>query len=113
MSLYEVCVMCSVFVFSSRRRHTICALVTGVQTCALPISLSACDGEAQQAQAQPAPPPPEVAVESVRSEDVALTYEYAGRVTGMREVEVRARVGGILLEKLGRASCRESVCQYV
>src|SRR3546814_2278808 len=29
----------SVFVFfSSRRRHTRCALVTGVQTCALPIS---------------------------------------------------------------------------
>src|SRR3546814_18332766 len=27
-----------VFVFSSRRRHTRCALVTGVQTCALPIS---------------------------------------------------------------------------
>src|SRR3546814_19715875 len=27
------------FVFSSRRRHTICALVTGVQTCALPILL--------------------------------------------------------------------------
>src|SRR3546814_15560899 len=26
-----------VFVFSSRRRHTRCALVTGVQTCALPI----------------------------------------------------------------------------
>src|SRR3546814_9196916 len=28
----------SVFFFSSRRRHTRCALVTGVQTCALPIS---------------------------------------------------------------------------
>src|SRR3546814_16392929 len=28
---------CSVFFFSSRRRHTRCALVTGVQTCALPI----------------------------------------------------------------------------
>src|SRR3546814_2503101 len=28
----------SVFFFSSRRRHTSCALVTGVQTCALPIS---------------------------------------------------------------------------
>src|SRR3546814_1558175 len=26
------------FFFSSRRRHTICALVTGVQTCALPIA---------------------------------------------------------------------------
>src|SRR3546814_1860072 len=27
------------FFFSSRRRHTRCALVTGVQTCSLPISL--------------------------------------------------------------------------
>src|SRR3546814_158856 len=32
-----MCLVCSVVVFSSRRRHTICALVTGVQTCALPI----------------------------------------------------------------------------
>src|SRR3546814_10363140 len=29
--------MVSFFFFSSRRRHTRCALVTGVQTCALPI----------------------------------------------------------------------------
>src|SRR3546814_2668091 len=29
--------MCVFFFFSSRRRHTRCALVTGVQTCALPI----------------------------------------------------------------------------
>src|SRR3546814_2833792 len=29
------------FFFSSRRRHTRCALVTGVQTCALPISAGA------------------------------------------------------------------------
>src|SRR3546814_4992296 len=29
--------MLLVFFFSSRRRHTRCALVTGVQTCALPI----------------------------------------------------------------------------
>src|SRR3546814_10077147 len=28
------------FFFSSRRRHTRCALVTGVQTCALPICVS-------------------------------------------------------------------------
>src|SRR3546814_7716528 len=28
---------CFLFFFSSRRRHTSCALVTGVQTCALPI----------------------------------------------------------------------------
>src|SRR3546814_6981613 len=30
---------CGRFFISSRRRHTRCALVTGVQTCALPISL--------------------------------------------------------------------------
>src|SRR3546814_3467314 len=30
--------ICFIFFFSSRRRHTRCALVTGVQTCALPIS---------------------------------------------------------------------------
>src|SRR3546814_3479019 len=30
---------CGSFFCSSRRRHTMCALVTGVQTCALPISL--------------------------------------------------------------------------
>src|SRR3546814_7058358 len=29
--------LCVSFFFSSRRRHTRCALVTGVQTCALPI----------------------------------------------------------------------------
>src|SRR3546814_9969250 len=34
------------FFFSSRRRHTRCALVTGVQTCALPISSDA-DGLAE------------------------------------------------------------------
>src|SRR3546814_7299923 len=32
--------VCCLFFFSSRRRHTRCALVTGVQTCALPISLA-------------------------------------------------------------------------
>src|SRR3546814_20968894 len=32
-----LCCFLSVFFFSSRRRHTRCALVTGVQTCALPI----------------------------------------------------------------------------
>src|SRR3546814_3322574 len=34
---------CVFFFFSSRRRHTRCALVTGVQTCALPI-FSCCLG---------------------------------------------------------------------
>src|SRR3546814_2078826 len=42
--------MCvALFFFSSRRRHTRCALVTGVQTCALPISREQAQ-ERQQAQ---------------------------------------------------------------
>src|SRR3546814_6225317 len=36
--MYSVFVCLDFFFFSSRRRHTRCALVTGVQTCALPIS---------------------------------------------------------------------------
>src|SRR3546814_18990923 len=35
--------MLMIFFFSSRRRHTRCALVTGVQTCALPILVN--DGD--------------------------------------------------------------------
>src|SRR3546814_7021067 len=36
-----------IFFFSSRRRHTRCALVTGVQTCALPISSLLVIGQVQ------------------------------------------------------------------
>src|SRR3546814_16369126 len=38
------------FFFSSRRRHTRCALVTGVQTCALPISKALEQGQAYSLQ---------------------------------------------------------------
>src|SRR3546814_6936295 len=37
LSSVYFCIVVLVFFFSSRRRHTRCALVTGVQTCALPI----------------------------------------------------------------------------
>src|SRR3546814_14024263 len=37
VALRIVCTFTFFFFFSSRRRHTRCALVTGVQTCALPI----------------------------------------------------------------------------
>src|SRR3546814_2046377 len=40
----SIIISCVLFFFSSRRRHTRCALVTGVQTCALPIS-PPCDPE--------------------------------------------------------------------
>src|SRR3546814_7032235 len=35
--IFSICLCEILFFFSSRRRHTRCALVTGVQTCALPI----------------------------------------------------------------------------
>src|SRR3546814_2617201 len=44
--VYDVLIL--FFFFSSRRRHTRCALVTGVQTCALPI----CTGEQHRAVEQ-------------------------------------------------------------
>src|SRR3546814_1846536 len=45
-----LCFCVCVFFFSSRRRHTRCALVTGVQTCALPIcsTLFVYDGKADE-----------------------------------------------------------------
>src|SRR3546814_9911404 len=46
-----ICVVV-VFFFSSRRRHTRCALVTGVQTCALPISR----GPAAEVELEPEKP---------------------------------------------------------
>src|SRR3546814_12737307 len=57
--------MLFIFFFSSRRRHTSCALVTGVQTCALPIfrgnrsSASTVPGgmSLQSTAGSPTPPP--------------------------------------------------------
>src|SRR3546814_9578464 len=73
--MYDVCV---VFFFSSRRRHTRCALVTGVQTCALPIYEDAIDLARRYLsylpsnwrEAPPAAPPAEPSAERRVSEIV-------------------------------------------
>ncbi|HEY6643706.1 efflux RND transporter periplasmic adaptor subunit [Povalibacter sp.] len=44
-------------------------------------------------------PPPEVTVQTVDSAAVPLDLTYTARTVGSREVEVRARVGGILLKR--------------
>ncbi|HET7203681.1 MAG TPA: efflux RND transporter periplasmic adaptor subunit [Steroidobacteraceae bacterium] len=44
-------------------------------------------------------PPPEVAVAEAQSGTVPTLLEYTGRAAGSKEVEVRARVSGILLER--------------
>src|SRR3546814_3439029 len=51
-----VCIFLFFFFFSSRRRHTRCALVTGVQTCALPISLKRLRRRANSVALEPANP---------------------------------------------------------
>src|SRR3546814_3001607 len=85
--------MCDIFFFfSSRRRHTRCALVTGVQTCALPIF-----GITMQ--------PGQDVVRLGESLDTSFEKLKAQLPAGLTLTEVSS--------KIGRASCRERVCQYV
>ena len=67
---------------------------------ALGLSVAACEEQkSANAGAPAAPPPPEVLLKTVEAKDIPISYEYAGRVAGSREVEVRARVSGILMER--------------
>nr|WP_246717652.1 efflux RND transporter periplasmic adaptor subunit [Microvirga flocculans] len=47
----------------------------------------------------PAQPPPQVGIIVVQPAEVPLPVEYAGRVAGYRDIEVRPRVGGLLLKR--------------
>lgn len=53
---------------------------------------------AQQPGGAPTPPP-QVTVAEIAARRVPVTYEYAARISASREVQVRARVGGILLKR--------------
>src|SRR5260221_2863191 len=54
-------------------------------------------GACQKSQAQPAArPPPEVTVAVVQPHDLPVNFEYVAQISGVREVEVRPRVSGIL-----------------
>ncbi len=57
------------------------------------LGLSACK---PSAKAEALEPVPTVTTVVVAAHDVGLTYAYGGRATAYRQVEVRARVGGIL-----------------
>ncbi len=57
------------------------------------IALAACH---QSQPPQAAPPPPEVTVAVVKPQDLPVTFEYVAQIAGVREVEVRPRVSGIL-----------------
>src|SRR3546814_2809573 len=105
--------MCGVvgFFFSSRRRHTRCALVTGVQTCALPICsklanlhlnriMQACETGTGEAGFDP-------------KQNVKLRREIVAARKAMLPENYIQRVIQFAKQEIGRASCRERVCQYV
>src|SRR3546814_9730629 len=88
------------FFFSSRRRHTRCALVTGVQTCALPISMAGhINGRFAQLDWTP-----------LRYINRAITRR---QLSGLYRMSRIGFVTPLRDGKLGRASCRERVCLYV
>src|SRR3546814_10766080 len=104
------------FFFSSRRRHTRCALVTGVQTCALPILQPTAEAEAVF---------PQAASIFGRLDAVSrLTQDLVGGRLGTLSIAAAFPIANGYLAKalasfvssrpkIGRASCRERVCQYV
>src|SRR3546814_3619964 len=89
--------------FSSRRRHTRCALVTGVQTCALPICLWV--GVAR-------------GLAHIKDGKIRVYTREEGLPRNFIVALYQARDGRIWIGtangvEIGRASCRERVCQYV
>src|SRR3546814_19595502 len=91
------------FFFSSRRRHTRCALVTGVQTCALPICHAATGTAATRLRLRPRL---RAARPSRRRPQQGLSPE----VLAAGDLRlIRLALPG----ENGRAAWRERVCQYV
>src|SRR3546814_17377243 len=108
--------------FPSRVRHTSCALVTGVQTCALPISVKGGYAEyvalPQDAFVKvPASIPFEVSCSLGPGAGVALNaLRDTARVQIGETVLVTGATGGVgvpSVQKIGRASGRERVWQDV
>src|SRR3546814_4635351 len=96
------------FFFSSRRRHTRCALVTGVQTCALPICLSA------SALTAIAECPARGFLEREAGGSMAATSAqgFGLVVHAIAERVAREELSADPAE-IGRAPCRERGCQNV
>src|SRR3546814_10128348 len=99
------------FVFSSRRLHTIFALVTGVQTCALPISLAFHPEKLPGLQAEltwfDIDYTDRVVQPITNSSQTFSNPDYATFIDFSPTAEEQAKV------KIERESCRERVCQSV
>src|SRR3546814_15860151 len=118
--------------YSSRRRHTRCALVTGVQTCALPIlgdrvgkNRSTVTNYLRLLKLPPA------IQASIRDEQISMGHaralitipeadrqlwvfrEIIDKGLSVRKVEELVRQVGSEPAKDRKSVCRERVCQYV
>ncbi len=69
------------------------------------LALAAC-GKQGAPQGAGGMPPPEVNVVKLESSDLALDYEYVGQTAGSKETEIRARVPGILENRLYEEGAR-------
>lgn len=74
-------------------------LFAGLSTLLMLAGCSGEDSESQQAGAG-GMPPAAVVVQQAKPADVTVRQDYAGRARGAREVEVRARISGILEQRL-------------
>jgi membrane fusion protein (multidrug efflux system) len=68
--------------------------VRGIVAAFVLAALGAC--QKSQPNQAPAMPPPEVTVAVVQPRDLPANFEYVAQISGVREVEVRPRVSGIL-----------------
>lgn len=64
--------------------------------------LAGCGEQSTASAQQGGAPPAQVRALTVQLADLPLHFEYAAQVTGSRDVEVHAQVGGILLERTYR-----------
>src|SRR3546814_4814784 len=97
------------FFFSSRRRHTRCALVTGVQTCALPISVT---GKTIAENLREVKFPLDQDVIRPTTNPITPTGGVVGLRGNLAPQGAIVKVAS-MKNQIGRASCRERVCQYV
>lgn len=78
-------------------RHPALAILSSLVIISLSVTLTACKPAGSQGPG--GMPPPEVNVVTIAPTQVPATFEYVGQTAGSREVEVRARVTGILKKR--------------
>src|SRR3546814_19349792 len=109
------------FFFSSRTRHTSCALVTGVQTCALPISFRRSVKRITASESAFAAFSVIPLIGNIRASAVIAILQILSVIQRIGVIRLASERGTppqrlnalVAAVQNGRASCRERVRQYV